>query len=64
MGYCKPIEPGAQQRLDERTGQRLRDMHARGEKVHTLGSRTADEARSDWLEQRHRLTGKLTLRFK
>jgi hypothetical protein len=56
MGYCKPIEPGAQQRLDAQTSARLRDMHARGEKVRTLHDMHT--------EQRHRLTGKLTLRFK
>jgi hypothetical protein len=36
MGYCKPIPPDAQKRLDEQTAPRLREMHARGEKVRTL----------------------------
>lgn len=36
MGYCDPIPVNAQTDLDKKTSERLRQMHARGEKVRTL----------------------------
>ena len=36
MGYCNPIPPNAQTILDQKTRERLREMHSRGEKVRTL----------------------------
>jgi len=58
MGYCKPIPAGAQKRLDEQTKARLRDMHARGEKVRTLYDMQVEE------RDRQRIAGTLKMRFK
>lgn len=45
MGYCKPISAGAQKRLDQQTAERLRAMHARGERVRTLHDMFVDHGR-------------------
>lgn len=36
MGYCKPIPSNAQTILDNKTRERLHQMHERGEPVQTL----------------------------
>ena len=45
MGYCDPIPANAQTDLDKKTSERLRQMHARGEKVRTLEDMFAEHGR-------------------